>query len=92
MKMVGASNSFIRLPFVIEGLILGLLGSLLAFVLQWALYNTLCNRIMEAFPVSFINLVPFNAVQDYVLVGFLAVGVLVGAFGGVNAIRNYLKV
>ena len=80
MKMVGASNSFIRLPFVIEGLILGLLGSLLAFVLQWALYNTLCN------------LVPFSAVQDYVLIGFLAVGVLVGAFGGVNAIRNYLKV
>ena len=92
MKMVGASNSFIRLPFVIEGLILGLLGSLLAFVLQWALYNTLCNRFMEAFPVSFINLVPFTSVQDYVLVGFLAVGILVGAFGGVNAIRNYLKV
>ncbi len=92
MKMVGASNSFIRLPFVIEGLILGLLGSLLAFVLQWALYNTLCNRLLEAFPVSFFNLVPFSAVQDYVLIGFLAVGVLVGAFGGVNAIRNYLKV
>jgi cell division transport system permease protein len=92
MKMVGASNSFIRLPFVIEGLILGLLGNLLAFALQWALYNTLCNRILEAFPVSFINLVPFASVQDYVLVGFLAVGVVVGAFGGVNAIRNYLKV
>ena len=92
MKMVGASNSFIRLPFVIEGLILGLLGSLLAFVIQWALYNTLCNRILEAFPVSFINLVPFASVQDYVLIGFLAVGVVVGAFGGVNAIRNYLKV
>ena len=92
MKMVGASSSFIRLPFVIEGLILGLLGSLLAFVIQWALYNTLCNRILEAFPVSFINLVPFASVQDYVLIGFLAVGVVVGAFGGVNAIRNYLKV
>ena len=45
MKMVGASNGFIRFPFVIEGLILGLLGSLLAFVLQWGLYNALCNRI-----------------------------------------------
>ena len=92
MKMVGASNSFIRLPFVIEGLILGLLGSLLAFVLQWALYNTLCSRLLEAFPVSFINLVPFTAVQNYVLTGFVGIGVLVGAFGGVNAIRNYLKV
>ena len=41
MKMVGASNSFIRTPFVIEGLVLGVLGSLLAFVVQWALYRQL---------------------------------------------------
>ena len=85
MKMVGASNSFIRTPFVIEGLVLGVLGSLLAFVVQWALYNAICNRITSAFAVSFLHSV-------YVLAGFLAVGVVVGTFGGVNAIRNYLKV
>ena len=92
MKMVGASNSFIRTPFVIEGLVLGMLGSLLAFVVQWALYNALCNRITSAFAVSFLHIVPFTSVRVYVLAGFLAVGVIVGTFGGVNAIRNYLKV
>ncbi|MBQ6365472.1 MAG: permease-like cell division protein FtsX [Oscillospiraceae bacterium] len=92
MKMVGASNGFIRFPFVVEGLILGLLGSLLAFVLQWGLYNALCNRLMSSFHVGFLNLVPFGAVSRIVLVGFVGVGVLVGAFGGINAIRNYLKV
>ena len=92
MKMVGASNSFIRTPFVIEGLVLGVLGSLLAFVVQWALYNAICNRITSAFAVSFLHIVPFTSVRVYVLAGFLAVGVVVGTFGGVNAIRNYLKV
>lgn len=92
MKMVGASNSFIRTPFVIEGLVLGILGSLLAFVLQWALYNAICTRITNAFAVSFLHIVPFTSVRVYVLGGFLAVGILVGMFGGVNAIRNYLKV
>lgn len=92
MKMVGASNSFIRMPFVIEGLILGLLGSLLAFAAQWGFYNLLRDKILSSFSVSFLNIVPFSSVRDYVLVFFVGVGVLVGAFGGVNAIRNYLKV
>lgn len=92
MKMVGASNSFIRMPFVIEGLILGLLGSLLAFAAQWGFYNLLRDKLMSSFSVSFLNIVPFSSVRDYVAVFFVGVGVLVGAFGGVNAIRNYLKV
>ena len=62
MKMVGASNSFIRTPFVIEGLVLGVLGSLLAFVVQWALYNAICNRITSAFAVG------VNAIRNYLKV------------------------
>lgn len=92
MKMVGASNGFIRLPFVIEGLILGIFGALLAFVIQWGIYNVMCEKLLTTFQGGFLNLVPFSSVSMYVLVSFVAVGVLVGAFGGVNAIRNYLKV
>lgn len=92
MKMVGASNSFIRLPFVIEGLILGIFGSLLAFLAEWGIYNGLMNKLNESFNLSFLNIVPFSQVQRPVLMLFVAIGVLVGAFGGVNAIRNYLKV
>lgn len=92
MKMVGASNTFIRLPFVIEGLILGIFGSLLAFLAEWGIYNGLMNKLNESFNLSFLNIVPFSQVQRPVLMFFVAIGVLVGAFGGVNAIRNYLKV
>ena len=92
MKMVGASNSFIRCPFIIEGLVLGIVGGGLAFLAQWGLYSALENKIMSSLLVEFITVVPFSSLWVFVLCVFAGVGVLVGAFGGVIAIRNYLKV
>ena len=92
MKMVGASNSFIRCPFVVEGLILGVVGGGLAFLAQLGLYKALENKISSSLAASFISVVPFNQLWAFVFVAFLIIGVLVGAVGGVIAIRNYLKV
>ena len=92
MKMVGATNGFIRLPFVIEGLVLGILGGGLAFLAEWGLYNVVTEKLVSSITGSLIEVVPFRSVAWEVFVIFMAVGILVGAFGGVNAIRNYLKV
>ena len=97
MKMVGATNSFIRLPFVVEGLVLGIVGGGLAFLAEWGLYSLISSRVMgtvsnSILTESFITLIPFKTMALPVLVAFLAISVLVGVFGGVNAIRNYLKV
>lgn len=92
MKMVGASNSFIRCPFIVEGLVLGVVGGGLAFLAQWGLYAALEAKIVESLGISFVEIVPFAQVWPFVLITFLAVGILVGAVGGVIAIRNYLKV
>ena len=92
MKMVGASNSFIRCPFVVEGLILGVVGGGLAFLAQWGLYTALESKITSSLAISFVNVVPFSELWPFVLAVFMAVGVIVGAFGGAIAIRNYLKV
>ena len=92
MKMVGASNSFIRCPFIIEGLVLGLVGGGLAFLAQWGLYAALEAKVIQSIGISFVEIVPFTQVWTFVLATFLAVGILVGAVGGVIAIRNYLKV
>ena len=92
MKMVGASNSFIRCPFVVEGLILGVVGGGLAFLAQWGLYTALESKITSSLAISFVNIVPFSELWPFVLAVFMAVGVIVGAFGGAIAIRNYLKV
>ena len=92
MKMVGASNSFIRCPFIVEGLVLGVVGGGLAFLAQWGMYAALEAKIVERLAISFVEIVPFAQVWPFVLITFLAVGILVGAVGGVIAIRNYLKV
>ena len=92
MKMVGASNGFIRLPFVIEGLVLGLLGGGLGFLAQWGLYDLVTKNLMDSLADGFLNLVQFKDIAPMVLAVYLAIGVVIGVFGGVNAIRNYLKV
>ena len=92
MKMVGATNAFIRLPFVIEGLILGMLGGGLAFLAEWGLYNVVTGKLVGSLTGSLLNVVPFQNVALEVFVIYMAVGILVGAFGGVNAIKNYLQV
>lgn len=92
MKMVGASNSFIRCPFVVEGLILGTVGGGLAFVAQLGLYKALEAKVAQSLAISFIEIVPFAQLWPLVLAVFLGVGIVVGAFGGAIAIRNYLKV
>ncbi|MEG1632497.1 MAG: permease-like cell division protein FtsX [Oscillospiraceae bacterium] len=92
MKMVGASNGFIRGPFVVEGLTLGLLGGGLAFLAEWGVYALVCNKIVTGVAGALVEVVPFSAVMWPMLIAYLAVGILVGAVGGVTAIRNYLKV
>ena len=96
MKMVGAGNSFIRFPFVVEGLILGLLGAGIGFLLEWGVYNVISSRISQAatggLAGRIFSAVPFSSVMTPMLVIYLAVGVVIGAFGGAMAIRNYLKV
>lgn len=92
MKMVGANNSFIRMPFVVEGLVLGILGGGLAFVAELGLYKLVTGRVVGTVTGSLISVVPLQRVALPMFVAFMGTGVLVGVFGGVNAIRNYLKV
>ena len=92
MKMVGAGNGFIRMPFVIEGLLLGLLGGGIAFFLEWGIYNVLVNRVSAGMAGMLFTLIPFSALLNPLLLIYLGSGVLVGVMGGSMAIRNYLKV
>lgn len=92
MRMVGATNSFIRTPFIIEGLTLGVIGAGLALLIQWGIYALLTDRIMTSIAGSYVQVIPFVALALPVGLVFLGVGFVVGAFGGTIAIKNYLKV
>ena len=92
MKMVGASNAFIRLPFVVEGLVLGILGGGLGFLAQWGLYDLVTKTLMDSLTGEILTVVPFLSIYPMVLGVYLFIGIVIGVFGGVSAIRNYLKV
>ncbi len=92
MKMVGATSTFIRWPFVVQGLILGLIGSLVSFTMEWGLYQVLAKELISGAGFSFLTVIPFYKVSIPILLAFGAVGLGVGAIGSSLAIKNYLKV
>ena len=94
MKMVGATNAFIRWPFAFEGFILGLLGSLFAFLAQWGLYVVVSEAIVGSSygAPGFIHTLPFSSVALPLFVVFVAIGFGVGIIGSSTAIRKYMKV
>lgn len=92
MKMVGATNAFIRWPFVFEGLILGLAGALLAFLFQWGIYGLISNAIVQAEGTSLITLIPYSKMALRVMAIFAGTGFVIGVGGSLVAIRKFLQV
>lgn len=92
MKMCGATNSFIRWPFVFEGLILGLLGAGIAFFLQWGVYTLLDNSLSGGSVLSFIEIIAFEQLRTWVLAIFGGAGFVIGVGGSLLAIRKFLQV
>ena len=92
MKMCGASDSFIRWPFVIEGMLLGLFGALLAFFAQWGIYAGVYKAVMTSSAATIVIPVTFGSVWYWVLGVFTLAGVLIGVCGSGLAIRRFLRV
>ncbi len=93
MKMVGATNSFIRLPFVVEGFTLGMIGAILAFGLEWVLYDALVERINTVDALRLFTFVPFTGdLMVPMLITFGAAGLFVGIVGSWTSIRKFMDV
>ena len=92
MKMVGATNGFIRLPFVVEGFALGAIGAVLAFGLEWWLYDALLIRVEEIDALGLFTLVPFEQLLIPMVATFGAAALFVGIVGSWTSIRKFLDV
>ena len=90
MKFVGATDWFIRWPFVIEGIIIGAIGSLLATAVLYFIYRGVFGFIASNLLIA--NLVPVSFVLTTLLGGFLLGGIVVGAIGSIAALRKFLVV
>ena len=89
-KIVGATNWFIRWPFVIEGMIIGLIAGGLAFLAEWALYTELFNVASGVIP--YFEILPFDSLKWLVLAVFAGAGALFGIGGSVTSIRKFMDV
>ena len=92
MKMVGATNGFIRLPYVVEGFTLGMLGAGLAFGTLWLLYDALLGRVAEVDTLKLLNFVPFQELLLPMISTFCAAGLFVGIVGSWTSIRKFMDV
>ncbi|WP_077624795.1 permease-like cell division protein FtsX [Sediminibacillus massiliensis] len=92
MKLVGATNGFIRWPFFIEGLLLGVLGSILPIAVIISGYYYLDRNVSGLIQFDFIELLPFNPFAWQLALLVLAIGAVIGVWGSVMSVRKFLKV
>ena len=93
MKMVGATNGFIRLPFVVEGFTLGMIGAALAFGLEWLMYDSLVAQMEAAdSTLKLFNFAPFTDLLWPMIMTFAAAGMVVGIVGSWTSIRKFMDV
>ena len=92
MKMVGATNGFIRLPFVVEGFILGMGSAILAFGLEWLMYDAMVVKVAEVDTLQLFSFVPFSQLLWPMVLTFSAAGLFVSIVGSWSSIRKFLDV
>lgn len=91
MKMVGATNSFIRLPFVVQGFVLGMVGAGIAFGLEWLTYNGLVTKLEQMGTGELLTIEPFTQLLPVMIGLFAGAGIFVGLVGSFTSIRKYMR-
>ena len=96
MKYVGATNSFVRIPFLVEGVLLGVIAAVVAYLAIWGGYTVFLNA-MSTESSSWLSsitqhVVPFRQVSGKLMLWFLVAGILTGGLGSTFSMRGHLKV
>ena len=91
MKAVGATNSFIRWPFMVEGILLGLFSAVLALGIEYGVYSVASIWLSDVMSMLGGDVVSFNEYIWYIFGIFVFIGVFIGAFGSILSLNKYLK-
>ncbi len=94
MKYVGATNSFIRWPFIVEGMIIGILASAISILIVGGAYSLLAEQaVNNSFMIKIgLSLLSFKDMISSIIVVYMLLGIGIGALGSVISMRKYLKV
>lgn len=89
MRYVGATGWFISLPFVFEGIIIGLFASVCAYFIEWYIYSYIETLVMT--DLQMITIMQFSSIGNIVLWGFIGIGVVTGIIGSCISLNKYLR-
>ena len=94
MKYVGATNNFIRWPFIVEGMIIGIIASAISIMIIGLLYNMVADGLVNSDFMKRINmsLLQFGDLFNYIFLTYMGLGLGIGALGSIISMRKYLKV
>lgn len=94
MKYIGATDFFVRAPFVFEGIIIGAVGAGIPLLIIYAIYNNVLNLLTTKFPAitGFLNFVSVGEVFRFLVPVSLALGIGIGFFGSFTTVRKHLRV
>ena len=92
MRMVGATNGFIRLPFVVQGFLLGMIGAGVAFAVEWWAYDAMVAWLNGKDTLQILSFVPFTELLPAMVATFAAAGLFVGIVGSWTSIQKFMKV
>ncbi len=88
MKAVGATNNFIRFPFIVEGITFGLISAIISTGVLYLIYNSTIDQVRQ---FGFLSLIPYSSVVWYLFGGFCIIGVVAGTIGSLISISKYLR-
>ena len=92
MRLVGASNITIKLPFVFEGFIIGVLGSIIPIIITIYGYIIVYEKMHGNIITGFVNLINPYMYIFYIAIIIVVLGSIIGMFGSIRAVRKYLKI
>ena len=94
MKYVGATNNFIRWPFIVEGMIIGVIASIISIVIVGGAYGFIAKQAVNAnfMQVMNMSLVSLQDMLSSIIIVYMLLGIGIGALGSVISMRKYLKV
>ena len=89
MRYIGATEWFVILPFIFEGIIIGIISSLVAYLIEGYMYSYVVSMIDENFKM--VTILDFASIRTEVVLAFIAIGVVTGIIGSTISTRKYLK-
>lgn len=93
MKLIGATDAFVRAPFIVEGVLIGFIGSVIPLIILYFTYNALIGRIIDKYLSSLSSVfMSVNQIFQYLIPVSLALGVGIGLLGSIITVRRHLKV